>query len=121
MNNQKIQEILKTWGITAYKSWNKSQLRNTATTAVDQLNNIIDHHQKHAKSYFWTPPGGASGRRSEEKRKTFTTQIGNLFYSSDVSCSCKNYYYTAIFEFNNETKNLRIVKKMKKELEQILI
>ena len=121
MKITEMQKILTKYGIKNCKSWNKTQLQASGTKSIKELNHIIDHHKKHAKSYFWSPPQGASARRSEENRKTFTEQIGGLFYSSEVSCSCKNYYYTGIFKFNGETKNLRIATKMIKELGEIIL
>ena len=71
----------------------------------------LDQHDKHKSCYFWTPNGGASSRRSEERRNTWSVSFrhaGHLYeYSSDVSCSCKNYYYTGVFSVDGEKKNRR--------------
>ena len=71
----------------------------------------LAQHDRHKNSYFWTPNGEASGRRNTERRETWAVSFRHAGqdyeYSSDVSCSCKNYYYTGRFAVDGETKTRR--------------
>lgn len=71
----------------------------------------LEHHDKFSSAYFWTPPGNASGRRHMEKANSFGVKFKNgghtYEYTSDVSCSCKNVYYTGSFVVDGKPKNRR--------------
>ena len=120
MTKQQLIEQAATIGIEFKKSWTKAKMLSILTSSYNEATRIIDHHEHHSNSYFWTPPGNASGRRAEEKRKSFNISIGNYSYESDVRCSCKNYYYTGTFKENGKTKNLRCFRKLEKELDRII-
>lgn len=109
---------------TFYKSWNKDKIQERIGSALEckleTVQGCIEHHEKHARAYFWVSPSNASARRSEERRKSFTK---HAFYDGDdytfvstVSCSCKNYYYTGEFFVNGEKKDLRLFKSLLKRL-----
>ena len=101
------------------KTMRKSQLRfaidEHLAGLIRRIERAIEHHEKFAKSYFWTPPGGAAARREMESRESFAVFFpigGDRFaYSSEVTCSCKNVYYTGEFYFNGEKKNVRVFKR----------
>ena len=120
MTKKQLIEQAATIGIEFKKSWTKQKMLSILTSLRYEVTMTIDHHKKHANSYFWTPPMNASGRRAEEKRKSFEISIGNYSYESDVRCSCKNYYYTGTFKENGKTKNLRCFRKLEKELDRII-
>ena len=67
-------------------------------------------------SYFWTPGGNASAWRYDEKRYTFSVKVehkGDTYtYSSNVSVSVKNFYYTGIFRKNGKKGDVRLFKKL---------
>ena len=80
---------------------------------------IIDFHEHYKNSYFWNPSGGASSRRSAEKRfaankpeAIFITKYGIIEVKFDYSESCKNVYYSSAFTLDGKTKNIRIIKKL---------
>jgi len=76
-----------------------------------KVERALEQHDRHKNSYFWTPNGGASGRRSTERKETWSVSFrhgGHEYcYSSDVNCSCKNYYYNGSFCVDGEQKTRR--------------
>jgi hypothetical protein len=127
VRKMKKAELLKkaqTLCVPAYKSWTNERIlqaiEQRKESLVNSIDMVIDHHEKWSKSYFWTPPGSASGRRSDEKKNTFEVNIHFdkvlYSYSSDVDHSCKNVYYTGTFELNDEKKNVRLFKKLKEKI-----
>ena len=113
------QQLIKTFeevGIKFKKKSTLADLREIQKQMLKKVNDVIDHHEKHSKSYFWSPPSNASTKRSEEQRKSFSVQIGKFLFISDVSCSCKNYYYRSEFKEGSEIKNLRCFRKLQKML-----
>lgn len=64
--------------------------------SADTLEAIYDHWNRFNGAYFWSPPGSASGRRSEEKRHyrnvDFSVNGEPVNVEIQVTCSCKNYY-----------------------------
>ena len=67
---------------------------------AQELNEAITHFERLSNTYFWNPPGSASGRRAEEKNNTrswdFTVGGKQVKASVTVSCSCRNYYATRV-------------------------
>lgn len=86
----------------------------------EQLEDMIAHWEKFASCYFWTPPGSASGRRSEEKRHArdidFMVDGKYCNYRVEVSCSCRNYYCNRdlYIEGERKTQGLRFLRKVEK-------
>ena len=109
---QQLQKTFKEIGIKFKVKSTLADLKEIQKQTLRKVNDIIEHHEKHKNSYFWTPPQNASSRRSEEQRKSFSVQIGKFMFISDVSCSCKNYYYRSEFIEGSEKKNLRCFKKL---------
>ena len=85
-----------------------------------QLDDMIEHWEKFAKCFFWSPPGRAIARRAEEMRHyrdiDFMVDGQWVNYRVEVSCSCKNYYCTRTLTVNDEKKaqGLRYLKKLQK-------
>jgi hypothetical protein len=85
-----------------------------------QLEDMIEHWEKFASCYFWSPPGRATARRSEERRHyrdiDFRVDGKPVKYEVDVSCSCKNYYCTRTLtvEGDKKAQGLRYLKKLQK-------
>ena len=116
MKKSQLLEIANSVGLCARKSWTKNKIREAISKAVTDLTYIINHHERLKNSYLWTPPASASSRRAEERRNSFVRNVGYLRFTSSVDCSCKNYYYQGMFEYQEQSKNLRIAKKMLKIL-----
>ena len=81
-----------------------------------KVKRALDQHDRHTGCYFWTPDCCARGRRRAEKINTWTVSFrhdGHLYeYSSQVSCSCQNYYYTGVFSLDGDKKNRRLFAKL---------
>ena len=81
-----------------------------------KVEKALAQHDSKKNSFMWTPSGGASGRRYEEQRNTWTVKFRHAGvqyqYNSHVRCSCKCYYYTGAFYVNGERKNRRAFAKL---------
>lgn len=88
----------------------------------DELAKAIEHFERFGKTYFWSPPGNASGRRYEEQKNskewTFTVNGLPVFASVRVSCSCRNYYADRTVTVGGEDKKM-MVPFLKKCLESL--
>ena len=84
----------------------------------DKVQTAIENHERFRNSYVWNSPGAASARRSYERKNSFAVQFVNAgvrySYTSDVSCSCKNIYYTGTFMVDGEKKTVRVFKNLLK-------
>ena len=86
--------------------------------SANQLDDMIAHWERFASCYFWTPPGSASGRRSEEARHerhiVFEVDGETVSYDVVVRCSCRNYYCDRDLYVNGQRKaqGLRYLKKV---------
>ena len=106
---------------TVYKSWTVARIEHEVldrqNNLLKQIDDVIDHHETFGRSYFWSPPGSASGRRAMEKKENFDVSFtyDRVFYKyeSIVSCSCKNFYYTGTFSVDGEQKDLRSWRKVR--------
>jgi hypothetical protein len=87
-----------------------------------QVQKALDNHDRLQNAYFWTPAGNASSRRYDEKRYSFSVQVeheGHDYeYDSQVQCSVKNFYYRGAFYKNGKLGDVRIFKKLIKQLEE---
>ncbi len=95
----------------------KNQKRMKGTKLESLLNDVIEQHEKFKNSYFWSPPQGASSRRSYEKkfsREPIKFQFQDKLYEifQEVSCSCKNVYYSFSVRVDDSKKNIRALKKL---------
>jgi hypothetical protein len=76
----------------------------------------IEQHEKHKKSYFWTPFGNASNRRETERQNTWRVAFRHdgkdYAYESYVTCSCKNYYYNGHFIVDGTRRTVRAFAKL---------
>lgn len=86
------------------------------TVTRDEIQSIIWLHEKMRNSFFWNPPGSASGRRNYEQQNSFAVE--GLFMRCPVSlkcktdCSCKHIYYHGYFEIGNKKVTIAQVKKL---------
>lgn len=86
----------------------------------NQLDDMIAHWEKFASCYFWSSPGSASGRRSEEKRHardvSFVVDGMAVRYEVEVTCSCRNYYCARTLTVDGDVKKqgLRYLRKLDK-------
>ena len=81
---------------------------------ADKVQRALANHERYHNSYFWQPPGSASGRRAQEKRDSWTVRFRrqgvHYEYQSRVSCSARNVYYRGRFFVNGEQKTVRAFK-----------
>lgn len=110
--------------LKAYTSWKKEKIETAIekqkTDLLQRVGRAISNHESFEGSYFWSPPGGAGQRRRMEADNSWKTEIefnGNEYtYQSDVSASCKNVYYSGSFRINGTVKNVRLFRKLQKEI-----
>jgi len=79
----------------------------------DRLAEIVERHEKLSKSFFWSPSGNASGRRSAEKRnndKFETNLFGGISAENNYRESCKNIYYHGYFYVNGKKTTVAKIK-----------
>ena len=80
----------------------------------------IDNHDHLKSSYHWTPNGGASSRRYDEERYTFSIKVtheGHVYeYHSNVQVSVKNFYYTGRFIKDGVKRDVRVFKTLLAQL-----
>ena len=81
-----------------------------------KVRRALEQHDKHKNAYFWTPSGGASGRRRAEQINNWSVSFrheGHEYeYKSTVSCSCRNYYYSGEFRLDGALKTRRLFAKL---------
>ena len=86
----------------------------------DKVERALEQHRSFSNSYFWTPPGNASGRRSMEKRNNWSVGFRHegvrYDYSSAVRYSTKNVYYKGYFEVDGEKATVRAFKRLAGEV-----
>jgi HD-GYP domain-containing protein (c-di-GMP phosphodiesterase class II) len=87
--------------------------------ARQQLERIIETHEKYRNSYFFNPSGNANGRRRNEanfKKNNpdviFYTSKGPVKVSMNYRESCQNVYYKLYVKLNDEYKNISLIKKI---------
>ena len=80
------------------------------------IEKFLSDHEKFSGCYFWNSPATASSRRQMEFKRehTFKFRGDIISFSQEVSCSCKNVYYSSHIEVNGEKKNIRALKKILK-------
>lgn len=71
---------------------------------IQSIETWEENHDMKKASWFWSPPGKASRRRSREDWNTWEDEIklGDLVirYWSNCSISCRHYYWTDGLEHN---------------------
>jgi hypothetical protein len=98
----------------------KSKEINVKGISRDQLSEMVAHWEKFTNCYFWSSPGSASGRRSEEKRHyrniDFVVDGVPCNYQVEVTCSCRNYYCERKVTVDGVVKaqGLRFLRKLEK-------
>lgn len=95
-----------------------------ATEVLQICNEVIELQEKMRNCYFWEPGGN---RRSREKREEWNSQVFFFSYGENhytfiqkTSMSYRNCYFSSCFQINGVQKNLRLVRKLLKEVEQDL-
>ena len=77
------------------------------------LETAIELHDKMSNSYFCTPPGRASARRSYEKHNSYYyDSYYGLILDCNTTCSCDNVYYRGHFEFDGKKTTIRKIKNL---------
>ena len=89
---------------------------NLSKSQETKVRRAIEQHEKHKKSYFWTPFGNAANRRDTERKNSWSIAFkhaGRAYaYESNVNCSCKNYYYNGLFTVDGEKRTVRAFSKL---------
>lgn len=116
MKKSELHAKLDILGITYKKRDTVSILIEKLAIAQKQIQDVIEHHEKHSKSYFWSKDNGNSSCRTyREKQLNFITKISDTIeYESYVSISRKNFYYKGLFFINGEKVTLKEWKKLLK-------
>lgn len=88
----------------------------------EMIENTVDTHQYHKNSYFFDPAANARGRRAKEasffeNNPDYSLVDGNdkievTFYYRQT---CKNVYYRLSITFNDQKKDIRLLKRLLKE------
>jgi len=92
--------------------------------ALKIIEEAIALHEKMKNSFFWSSPRSASARRSYEKFNTFKENFsfkkGKIVYDvvikCNTTCSCNHIYYSGLFKINDNTCDIRGLKKLVKLL-----
>lgn len=88
---------------------------------ITGIKDIIDEAEYMRSSYFWSPPGSASGRRSYERYHSHDMvewEEGGHKYSAAyvVDCSCKNIYAKGYYTKDGNKTTLTTIKNSYKRL-----
>ena len=79
-----------------------------------KVEKALEQHVSFADSYFWSPPGNASSRRSMERKNNWSVGFRHegvrYSYSSAVRCSVKNVYYKGHFQADGKRVTVRAFK-----------
>ena len=85
-------------------------------TDTDQIQRALDNHETLRNSYFWTDNGNGPQRSRLERKLNFTVEVevdGHAYkYTSQVSISRQNFYYTGRFSKDGIKGNVRTFKKL---------
>ena len=94
----------------------KQYKRLANTNAIRTIDTIVDLHNDMKGSYFWTPPGSASRRRSYEADRcndlTFRFDGNTYRIEQTTSCSCKHIRYQLYVEVDGKRKDVRVLKRL---------
>ena len=92
----------------------KSLNSKTGRTITNKLSVMINNHDKYKKSYFWSPPGTASSRRSMEFKDNLIFNLGGKKYEieQELYCSCKNVYWSNRIYIDGRKKTIIALKKL---------
>jgi hypothetical protein len=93
---------------------------NLTKTSINknQLESIINLHEKMRGCYFYSSPQNASSRRSYERYNSLTSEFEHnnqkITVIQDTECSCKNVYYSMKIYIDDKlvNKDIRFVKKI---------
>ena len=88
------------------------RLRNTKVSRL--MSEFLDNHNRYKGSYFWTPPGHASGRRRMEFENSFSFKFKGKLYAfvQTLRCSCSCVYFTSNVYVDGVKKSIRVPKKL---------
>ena len=91
-------------------------MKKLSDSQKQKIKKALDQHAKFSKSYFWSNTDNASNRRQQEKANnwevSFIHKGVEYRYISNLSISCRNFYYTGEFYRNGKRGNVRIFKNL---------
>ena len=97
-------------------------MKATKASTVDLISNVVkvtkalNNHEKLRNSWFWSDNGNGQSRGYQEKSLNFTVEVevdGHAYkYTSQVSISRQNFYYTGRFSKDGIKGNVRTFKKL---------
>ena len=83
-------------------------------------NNAIALNERMRGSYFWSSPRDAASRRRYEEQHSLGANFeykGHTYYINLVTeCSCRNIYFKQYIELDGESKDIRLLRKVLKEI-----
>lgn len=83
-------------------------------------NDAIELNETMQGCYFWNPPSKSSARRKYEEEHSlkgeFEYKEHKYYVNLITECSCKNVYFKQYIEVDGESKDIRLIKKILKEI-----
>jgi len=95
--------------------------KRLSAKAKDEINRIIETHERYRNSYFYKPSTSASSRRAKEKSFVksnpdvkFITQKGELEVKMTYQETCGNVYYSLSIYQGDNKKTISAIKNLLK-------
>jgi len=85
--------------------------KTISTETKNAISTYLMLNEKFRNSFFWSPPSGASSRRSYEEKNSFEYSGDGIELTFKVECSCKNIYITKSVSIDGMTTNATSLKK----------
>ena len=83
-----------------------------------KLAEMIQNHEYHKGSYFWTVNSNAYRRRKTEQDRSMSLAFAykgvEYSFEQDVSLSCRNYYFRPSYWVDGKKCNITALKKLYK-------
>lgn len=91
--------------------------------SLEDLEKLLRLHETLQKSFFWSPPPTAGGRRDFERRFTANPVMwreGSHEYSAKTRllCTTSNIYYKAAFEIDGRRTNVTTIRNSYKRMSE---
>jgi hypothetical protein len=92
----------------------KSLNNKTGNEIKNQINKMMDNHDKYKNCYFWKNTGNAANRRRQEFSDELIFTLNDVEYKwvQDLSISCRNFYWTSSIYKNGKKSNIKIIQNL---------